>query len=322
LLFDKKTEKPPNQPYIENGNFQDSPFRMVGFSIQGKRDMIKYQMNKTKLFALRDEVKIKKLKDLFTRCWVKFAWALAKILYPKAQFFYEEEPDSQEPGIYLSNHAGSIGPVYFTLYFKKPHRPWSIHYIFEKENVTNFIFHDFLLGLGSKCVWWTRFVAWMVSLLMPPLMAKAGAIPIFHDLRMRTTFRVSCEALENGQNIVIFPERPTKFSPFVNEMSGSYAEVGKMYFQATGKILKFYPVYVASGLRKVLVGRPIEYDPLVSVRDQMESIPKYACDSINRLAQTLPPHKIRPFLPPKWYKYYGEFLPGMKGYWNLIERKK
>ena len=56
-----------------------------------------------------------------------------------------------------------------------------------------------------------RWIFKCISYLMVPiavLFKSADAIPVYRDLRITQTFKKSIEALNEGCNIVIFPEKP------------------------------------------------------------------------------------------------------------------
>ena len=51
---------------------------------------------------------------------------LAKCIFRKPEFIYEEPLPDDEPVIFTANHAAANGPVITTLYYPQPLRPWSI----------------------------------------------------------------------------------------------------------------------------------------------------------------------------------------------------
>lgn len=245
-------------------------------------------------------------------------YRLAKIIFPRPDFVYEEKP-SDEPCVYLSNHAGAIGPVYSTLYFKEPKKIWLINYALNKEKNVKFFYHDFFAAPAKKCKGFWKFLAKFVSLTLTPLLNSAPHIKVYHDTKMLDTFRESITALKEGNDLIIFPECPTKFSPYVNDLYSGFSELGKMYYNETGKILKFYPTYLSQELRTVAVGKPISFDPTIPARLQRKSIAEAVRNGIDAVAKTLPPHTPHEFLTKEWYECYGQYADNPSEYFKLFE---
>lgn len=252
--------------------------------------------------------------------YVRFFNHVARLFFPRCEVVYEEEND--EPGVYLCNHSGAIGPSLMTLYFKKRHKSWMIANVLDKGKNAYFFSHDAFFIRARKCkAFWKAVAAITVKTIRPLLMAQEP-IPVYHDGRMKETFRKSEDALQNGWNLVIFPESPKRYSEYVNNTYEGFADLGRTYYKDTGKKLKFYPVYAEKKNRKILVGKPTEYDPTVPPKTERKRIGLFIRDGIDRLARSLPPHKPTPFLPPIWYEYYGEYENDPLSYWKIFETTK
>lgn len=242
---------------------------------------------------------------------------LAKKIFPRPEFVYKEEPT--EPCVYLSNHAGPIGPAYATLYFKEPKKMWLINYALNKKKNSKFFYHDFFAGPSKKHKGTWKLISKIVSFLLTPLLYTAPHIAVYHDMRMLDTFRDSLDALKSGCSLIIFPECPTKYSPFINDFYSGFSELGKMYYNETGKILKFYPTYVSKELNSVNVGNPVSFDPDIPSRAQRKSIADRARDEIDAVARALPPHTPHEFLTKEWYECYGQYADNPMEYFKLFE---
>ena len=248
----------------------------------------------------------------------KAMWAFAHLIFPRAEV-RTETPLGDEPSVYLGNHSGAVGPALMTLYFKKPHKTWMINYVLNKEKNANFIFHDFFFCRSKKHRKLWRAFSRVVAFFLRPLLYLSDPIPVYHDKNMMTTFKESLAALVSGENLVIFPECPTKYSEYVNDLYSGFCDLGRTYYAATGKKLKFYPVYAEKANRVISVGAPVEFDPKIPAHEQRGIIKDFIRDNIDRLARALPPHKPVPFLPEVWYEYYGEYAGNPLEYWKLFE---
>lgn len=251
--------------------------------------------------------------------YTKLCTLIAKCIFKKSSVSYEIPPEEGETAVYLCNHSGAFGPANMTLWFDKPHMTWLINYTLNKKKNANFVYHDFFFGRSRKCKPFWRALSKIVAVFLRPLLLDSKPIPVYHDMRITSTFDKSLNALQNGENIVIFPECPTKYSEFINDIYSGFADLGRTYANQTGKALKFYPVYVAHPLHKILIGKPISYNTAIPPKLQRDDIAKYVRDNIDRMARSLPPHKPAPFLPQIWYDYYGEYENDVASYWKLFE---
>lgn len=245
--------------------------------------------------------------------------SIAKCIFRKPEFEYEEPLPEGEPVVFTANHSAAEGPVISTLYYPAPLRPWTIAQILDKSTAAGFVFYDFFAGAIKKCQSFWRGLSHMVASFLRPLLLEVGGIPVYHDKRITETLNNTLAALERGTNIIVFPECPTKFSDYINDFYGGFAKLGELYFKNTGKCLKFYPTYIANSIRKVMVGKPVEYEPDVLGTMQRKRIAETLRDRTELLAEKLPPHKVTPFLTEDWYKAYGHYWEEnrMLEYWNL-----
>lgn len=259
-------------------------------------------------------------KSLYYRFWE----AIAKLIFKKRRMVYSTVPEEGEGAVYVSNHAGAVAPANMALYFDRPVRPWVISYVLDKNVNANFIYHDFLFARGDKCKPFSRFVAKVVSVLLPPLLNAWRAIKVYRTgTDIMLTFKESITTLMNGENLIIFPECPEKRYKFVNTFSDGFAELGKMYYKITGKRLKFYPMYVGAGLDTINVGDPVIFDPENPDADaERVRISDTLSEMIEKIAESLPEHKPTPYKTEKFYKYYSEFVDDLPAYWKLCNQKR
>lgn len=245
---------------------------------------------------------------------------LARMIFHKPKLIFEEPVPEGEPVIFTANHSGAFGPVNAALYFPAC-RPWTIAQILQKDSAADFIFYDFFAGAVKKHKFFWHLLSHIVAFLLRPLLLNVDGIPVYHDRRVTQTLNDSLEALKNGDNLVIFPECPEKFTEHINDFYSGFAKLGALYYKETGKKLKFYPTYIAHPLKKILIGKPIEFNP-DNPSVQRKQISEYLRNKTEELANTLPPHSVQPFLTEEWYKAYGHYWTEnrMLEYWQLSEK--
>lgn len=248
--------------------------------------------------------------------YCKFVYKLGRLLFPKRTVNYEEQPEKGEVAVYVCNHSGAIGPANMAAWFDQPFRPWSISCLFDKRIAPNFIFHDFLLGRSRKFKKPYRLLAKIIAKLLPPLVKQQNPILVHRNsARIMQTFKESVAALKEGNNLVVFPECPHKFSNYVSELYEGFIDVARLYNRDTGRKLKFYPVYIPADIRTISIGKPIEYNINVKASDERKLIADYLKQNMDRLARTLHTKKAVPFLKEEFYEYYPEFVEDTAAYW-------
>ncbi len=251
--------------------------------------------------------------------YYKIMFNAAKLIFPRPKFTYEEPPEKGEPCVYIANHAGAVGPSYATLYFDNPKKIWLIGYVTDKKKNVKYIYHDFLNAPAKKHRKCWKLLAKLVAFFLTPLLKNAPILEIYHDGRMIDAFRNTIDCLEKGENIIIFPESPKPFSPYINDFYSGFSELGKMYYDRTGKILKFYPAYLCKDLRTVAVGKPTAFDPNLPAKPQRTTIAESVRNELVAVAEKLPPHKIQHFLADDWYTCYGKFADNPSEYFKMFE---
>lgn len=203
---------------------------------------------------------------------------------------YNEVKLDDEPAVYVSNHCKLGGPIYFQAYFPNPKKIWVIGDMCDKDACIEYMYDDFFRLKKPRWLYIT-----LAKLIRRPFLymtKNADAIPVYKDMRIASTLKNSIKALKNNENIVIMPEHHVEYNHVVHEFQRNYIELARLYYKMTGKQLKFYPVYLAPKLRKVVIGEPIEFDPSNDIEDEKDKINYYLMEEITKLYGTLKKHKV------------------------------
>lgn len=175
-----------------------------------------------------------------------------------------------DPVIYLCNHGEFYGPIAGMLYCPGYVRPWTISELCcDAQEATAYVKRYTL-----KKVEWAekkkQRVAKFLATNTLKLMQAVKSIPVFrHKPReLMNTFRQSVEALQNGANLLIFPEDPDTDPNSPGYKSGrppmlfrGFPMLAQVYYNRTGKCCRFVPVLCHKGGRTVSFGTEIVYDP-------------------------------------------------------------
>ena len=101
-------------------------------------------------------------------------------------------------------------------------------------------------------------------------MKSVECVPVYrHKPReLTTTFRKSVEAMQAGDNLLIFPEnpdadpnRPGYEHGRPGELFRGFTMLAQVYYARTGKCCRFVPMLAHKGMRTLSFGTEIDYDP-------------------------------------------------------------
>lgn len=218
----------------------------------------------------------------------------------KVSLYYHEQFPKGESVVILANHALDYGPLIMHYNHPRHKRPWVNSNLLHIKAVPNHIRKDFFINeTGIK-----KFLIKIMSYIIAPLIATAfrsiEAIPVYHDTRIKTTFRKNNETLIEGLDVIIFPESKQEHPEYkyVNKLQEGFVLLGANYYNETGRRVKYYPTYINKDLGVISYGKPIAYDPSNSSKEERQRIINYTCQEIERLANLLPPHTPTPHGKP------------------------
>lgn len=234
-----------------------------------------------------------KKKPLFYR----FCYSIIKLFYLK----YEVIGEVKYPGsIVVSNHAQVHGPLGYYFYFKGRKKIWVIGEMFDRKEVTEYAMEDFWRHKSKYTKWLYKLFS--ITIFAPVgsyLFNAADTIPVYKDGRLRVTIRKTIETLDEGANVIIFPEYRESYNDIVNKFQLHFVDTVKSYKKKTNKDLYFYPSYICRELKKIVIGEPIMYNDGNNIEEERIRIINYLQDEITKLALSLPRHRVIPYVNSK-----------------------
>lgn len=228
-----------------------------------------------------------------------FIRALMALLRP---FFRHElkgaeniQPDDDNPIVFLCNHGELYGPIACMLNIPVPIRPWSIsEMVVDKDEVAAYV-HKYTI---SRQKWLPERLKWPIANLIGPLsvwaMGQLESIPVYRNkLReLMKTFTLSVEAMEAGDNLLIFPENPDGVEQGkgyeragIGEMFRGFAMLAPIYYNKTGKRCRFLPMFAHKNARTLSFGTPITYDPDTPPNEERDRIVDAMIQQMQEMAQ-------------------------------------
>ncbi len=248
-----------------------------------------------------------KKKNVFSYLCFRIIRGLVWLFYPKMTVEGMENLP-EEPCVVVGNHTQMNGPICGELYFPGKRRIWCAHQMMYLKEVPAYAFQDFWSGKPKWTHWFYRLLSYIVAPISACVFQNAYTIPVFRDNRLLTTFKQTVNALDEGANIIIFPECYDPYNHIVHHFQDRFIDVAKLYYKRTGKAVSFVPMYIAPRLKKMYIGKPIAYDPGIPMEEQRQKIAKYLMDAVTEIAVNLPRHRVVPYpnLPKKDYPYNKE----------------
>lgn len=205
----------------------------------------------------------------------------------------ENLPD--EPCVLVGNHCQMYGPVAAEMHLPRPCSIWCIGEIMNRKEAADYAYRDFW-SLKPRCVrWFFRLLSCIVGPLLSFVLSNAHTIPVYRDARVLTTFRKSIALLQQGSDIVIFPETAEPYNGIIWKFQEHFTDIARLYYRKTGDILRFVPMYIAPRLGRICFGSPLPFDPSAEEEPERKRLCTELMDAITALAASLPTHAVVPY---------------------------
>ena len=196
--------------------------------------------------------------------------------------------------VLVGNHAQVHGPGALELYAPPPAYIWCAGEMMQRETIPAYAYEDFW-GSKKHFKWFYKLLSHLIVPLALCLLNNADTIGVYHDLRLRNTFRETVQRLEEGANIVIFPEHNVKYNHIVYDFQDRFIDVARHYHRKTGKELAFVPMYTCPALRKIVFGPPVYFRSGAPMKEERERIRLALMEGVTEIAVALPEHTVIPY---------------------------
>lgn len=237
--------------------------------------------------------------------------AVYRLIYWVIKLFYPQmkvvglENLPEEPCVIVSNHAQMNGPIASQLYFPGKRYIWCTHEMMYLKEVPAYAYQDFWSRKPRAVQPFYKLLSYLIAPLSVCVFNNADTIAVYRDNRVILTFRETVEKLCDGANVIIFPEHDAPHNHILCDFQEGFVSVAKSYHRQTGKRLAFVPMYLAPKLRKMVLGKPIYFDPETPGKEERRRISGELMDAISEIAVSLPRHRVVPYpnISKKDYPY-------------------
>jgi len=198
---------------------------------------------------------------------------------------------SSGPAIYVANHLVSVGPVEIILSLPVRLYPWAIAEMTDIRRAPPYLYDDFIHPSWHLSGRFGMVVSAVISRLGVWVINGLGSIPVDRYREQYVEpFRRSLPLLNEGKNLLIFPEDPkgpldpaTLMRPFM----GGFVLLCFLYQRLTGKQLPIYPLAVSSQCKTISVGKSVFLEPQGNPRQHIHEACARVQEEVHRLYNAL-----------------------------------
>jgi len=209
---------------------------------------------------------------------------ISKRLFPKPSITFMEQIPSDEPVVFVANHEKNYGPSVMQLFFPIRYRPWIIYNMLNVDVCQLYVQETFFEERLGWSIGLSKIMSKLLALTLVNLMNYTNPIPVYRERpdRIIETFRQSISALEEGDNLLIFPENPNAadYSDEVKTFFDGFLYLAKLYQRKREKGLLFCPVSINPKAHTISVGKVIRYNPDNKFNDESERINKHLMQQV------------------------------------------
>ena len=222
--------------------------------------------------ALREQLENVVVKRHKNRFGVKLIIALLRPLYYH-KVIGKEHLRGLEDGtmVLVCNHGELYGPVVANLYIPVTFRPWTIAEMMNRDVIIEHMYQGTMMRQKWLPESWKRPILRIITPLLLWVFDSLEAIPVYRNdpRKLIGTFRETIDAMQAGDNILLFPENDTGHAvgergyalEGVGKLFTGFAMIAPLYYAKTKKKAVFIPVYASKKTRTVRIGQGIEYQP-------------------------------------------------------------
>ena len=271
-------------------------FPLSAYYIRKLKKFLKLQESGAENDALRQQLHHVVAEDYHQPYLSRFLITMFKLFYPHKLADEDHiRPRDDNPLVFLCNHGEIYGPIVCKLYIPVPVRVWTIStMMYDQQEVTKYVYDNTYSKKTFLPVFVRKMLARFIGWLSVNVMNQIESIPVYRDspLKLRDTLRKSIEALEAGDNLLIFPESQDveKYErESIGKIAPGFVMLAEAYWKKTGKKMRFLPMYADKSSRTLTFGTEVTYEPENGFRDEQTRIVAEVEGQIRGIAER--PHR-------------------------------
>ncbi len=217
--------------------------------------------------------------------WFRLMKKLMLKRYKKPEFRYLGR-EITNGAIILSNHEGTDAPMSLELYLDKPIRMWGAGEM--NSGVVELYKYQTQVYYHEK-KHWNIHLARLFCLIASPITnlfyKGLDLISTWHDVRFVKTLRESVKAIQDGDNIVIYPEDST--NGYLPELEGFHAGFVSLCdtLLRRGIDVEIFVTYFKKDDLVYIIDAPVRYSEIKASVTTREEVAKILLDRCNALGR-------------------------------------
>ena len=200
-----------------------------------------------------------------------------------------------EPSIIVANHTQLHGPLISELYSPVNRYTWCAAQMMKLKEVPAYAFEDFWSHKPKFSRPFYKVASYLIAPISVCLFNNANTVPVYHDVRIMSTFKETMRLLGEGEHVVIFPEHNIPHNHIVYDFQEGFIDIARMYYRKTGVELSFVPTYISPKLKQIHYGKPVKFDHSAPIAEERRRICDYLMNEITSIAESLPEHTVVPY---------------------------
>ncbi len=232
-------------------------------------------------------------EKILLRIYRMIKW-LVWVCYPKTEVVGAENLP-EDPAVIVGNHTQMNGPIACELYFPRERYTWCAGEMMHLKEVPAYAYRDFWSGKPKAVRWFFKLLSYVIAPLSVCVFNHANTIGVYHDTRILSTFKNTVSRLQEGADVVIFPEHDVPYNHIICEFQDRFIDLARLYYKRTGIAIAFVPLYIAPSLKKMYLGKPVRFCPENPMDQERRRICQYLMKEITGIACSLPLHTVVPY---------------------------
>jgi len=195
------------------------------------------------------------------------------------------------PKVFISNHAGSLGPLSIFITLPVRLHPWVIAEMIDIPRTADYLYKDFILPAWHLDGHIGRRISNVLAPIAVGVINSCQPVPVDRNRGWcREAFHQSLDLLLSGESLLIFPEHPERDDKNTEEIRpflGGFCWLSQMYQESTRLPLTIQPMAVYPPKRRMIIDTSVNLDLRGDHRTAIDKSISELQAIINRLYNTI-----------------------------------
>jgi 1-acyl-sn-glycerol-3-phosphate acyltransferase len=168
------------------------------------------------------------------------------------------------PKVFISNHAGSLGPLSIYITVPVQLHPWVIGEMVDNVRTSEYLYMDFIKPAWHLDGHIGKHLSDMIAPIAVSVIKSLQPVTVDRNRGWcREAFHQSLDLLVSGESLLIFPESPERtegYNAEIRPFLGGFCWLSHMYQETTGLPLTLQPMAVYPPTHRMIIDSPVHLD--------------------------------------------------------------